>query len=187
MFTGSFSTVIAGVDTSVKFFISNNYEVRAEFTSYGVLYIFNIKKWMKTFDKFAQLVLERFWPESDKFGSISVTQLPNGATKHSFITTEEQRLNILKYATRDVFICIEQIISCQYRSLHDYCVYHQKRENLCTYEGYIHFIACYCLIHSNFLAPTVHFDLVEFAEEERQYVNNLLTTVRSIGDNFSKR
>jgi hypothetical protein len=85
----------------------------------------------------------------------------------------------VKYATRDVFICAEQIIFRHRRSLLDYCVYHRERGDLSKYEGYIHLVACHCLVHSNFLAPTVQFEMVEFAEEERKYSHSLLTSINS--------
>ena len=185
LFQGHFVTTIAGAHTSVEFTIRNNYEVLAKFTSYGVKHVFNMKKWMKTkeetmkptssFDKFAQLMLDRFWPESDQFGSIE----KDGGVRYAW--TNEQLLNMLKYATREVFLCAEEIISRHRRSLLDYCVFYREKDKTDTYESYIHLVACHCLVQSNFLAPTVHFDEVPFAYEERTYQRDLIPTIQQSG------
>lgn len=171
LFKGSFTTKIARNDTKVNLKILNNYEVKATFTSRGQEYTFKMLRWkeenkkpISSFNKFAQLLLERFGDTSDNFGKVTT----DGSTQTIEIT-KEQTINILKYACVDVFMCAEEIIVAHRRSLLDYCVYHIEREVADTYEKYIHLVACNCLVHSNFLAPSVTFPEVEFFSSEADY------------------
>ena len=174
LYVGSLRVTIGTVETEAKIKIKNDYEVRAEFKFMGITYVFVIKKWCKTqeqvknasstFNKFALLLMEKFSECSDMFGSIQESE--NG---FQLQYTPAEIINIIKYGTNDVFVCAEQIILNYRRSLLDYCIYHREIGKCDTYESYIHLVACHCLVHCNFHAPDVKFDIVEFASSKREY------------------
>ena len=123
-----------------------------------------------SFDKFAQLFLERYGSTSDNFGDSKVTVCPDGKRQVSFSYTSQQIVNMLSYATVELFECAEQIIRHHRRSLLDYCIYfREKKREASTYEQYLHLMACDCLVHSNYFAPGISYSAVEFVVEEREY------------------
>ena len=188
LFEGSFSTRIANVETKVLFKIYKNYKVVASFnTPQGTKYEFHLIKWSKTkkgpsspttaFSKFHALLLERYG-QADKFGSIF--EKKEGETTQTIQEyTEEQAINVLKYATYDVFVCIEEIITEWRRSLQNYCHYHCERSSPETYEEYIHLVACQALLDSNYLAPETKFDPVEFCVDKREYNEKVFVEIHN--------
>ena len=191
LFCGWFTAPIMGHKTRVDIKIINTYKVRATFSCQGITYEFNMHKWAKTreavqnafssFNKFANLLEERVGQRSE-FGSSTFETLPEGGEKSIVERSQEQITNILKYGTVDVFICAEQIIQAHRRSVLDYAIYHREVGKHSTYEEYIHLMACHCLVHSNFHAPSVVFKVVDFCAEEQDYnETTLLNTVKSSG------
>ena len=187
LFKGHFRTPILSVNTRVDFEIRNNYEVIATFLCQDVKYTFHMKKWAKaretvqtaasSFNFFASLLTERFSQCSD-FGTEVVDEKDGG----SVITVErtaQQILNIIKYATRDVFICAENIIQKYRRAVLDYASFHRERGSgkPGSYEEYIHLVACQCLTHSNFQAPNVDYPLVDFCLDEQVFRPDALTSI----------
>lgn len=174
---GTFTTPIAAVDSKVEYKIRNNYEVRATFRSQGSDYEFIMNRWTKTaadvkkpvstFDKFAQLILDRYSEDTTLFGNITTT---GNSTSYNYGQTEI--INMLKYSMRQVFICAEEIILTHRRTLLDYAIYHREHSryrNPGTYEEYIHLVACHCLVHSNYLAPGIQYPVVEYADTAQGY------------------
>ena len=192
LFEGSFSTPILGQETLVKFKIYNNYEVLAEFSSHDAPYQFLMKKWAKTkegvqdaewsFDAFANLAYGKFGPSCDVFGIVKTTTEPDGTRTSKLVQTPEQILNILKYATTEVFQCAEAIITKYRRSLLDYAIHHREQGLHSTYEQYIHLVACHCLVHSKFLAPNVHFPMVDYCMIHRDYRRSALASITRAGE-----
>ena len=188
LFTGYFTTTISATPTRVDIKIYMNYEVHAVFKCMGETYTFKLMKWMKTkegttnatstFNKFAQLMIERYGDASDMFGKNE--QQGNDGISMKLVITNEQINNILKYATIEVFQCAEEIIQTYKRSLLDYCIYHREHPQFDTYEKYIHLMACHCLVHSNFFAPGISFNPVAFCSAERTYNHAMFKSLHSI-------
>ena len=169
LFKGFLHTEIMGNRTKVSFRIRDNYEVKASFTCRGSKYEFNMKKWSKTgagvtFDHFAYLVDLRFG-EQAAFGTLRTEVLPDGSVSQSVQRSKEQVLNILKYATVSVFICTDQILGQHRRGVRDYAVFHRELGKQATFEEYIHLVACHCLVHSNFHAPNISYQLVDYCSD----------------------
>ena len=195
LFKGWFNTSIMGQQTKVEIKIKENYEIIATFQSAGTPYTFHMKymkKWGKTretvasatstFNKFLQLVLERFG-NLPEFGATTTVVDEAGVVTTSTSATPEQTANVLKYAAVDVFTCVEQIVQRHRRSVLDYAIMHRERNKHTTYEEYIHLVACHCLVHSNFHAPNVDFALVDFCTTEQDFNSAVLTTrIRSTSD-----
>lgn len=177
-----------GHSTKVDFKIRDNYEVTATFLHHDTTYNFPMKKWAKTrdtvvnaassFNRFADLVLARFGDCSD-FGTRMVEQLSEKEVKFSTVRSDQQTINILKYATMDVFTCAEQIITKHRRSVLDYAIHHRELNQQATYQEYIHLVACHCLVHSNFHAPNVVYAPVDFCTEEEDYKPDRLLRIKS--------
>ena len=181
MFAGFLHTEIMGKRTKVSFRIRDNYEVKASFTCQGSKYEFNMKKWSKTgagvtFDHFAYLVDLRFG-EQAAFGTLHTEVLPDGSVSQSVQRSKEQVLNILKYATVSVFICTDQILGQHRRGVRDYAVFHRELGKQATFEEYIHLVACHCLVHSNFHAPNISYQLVDYCSDEQLFDAALLPTI----------
>lgn len=184
---GSFDTNISSVPTKVSFKIYNSYKIQATFNSHGENYTFKMERWIKTkeetkdskssFDKFYNLLFSQFGDISDQFGSIEKSEI-DGVEKITQIRTEENIKNVLVYAMVDVFICAEQIILDYKRSLLDYCIYFRELSKDSTYEDYIHLVACHCLVHSNYLAPGVKYQAVEFVQVVRDYDHGNFKKIR---------
>jgi len=183
LFRGYFFTNIALVRTRVDIQIKENYEVRASFhSSMGTPYVFHLNKWAaetkpgtvttsSPLNKFARLMIERY--PTDLFGQLIQQEDCNGISECLQIS-REQIINMLKYATVQVFECVEEIIKRHQRSLLDYCMYHRKQGYYDTYEQYIHFMACHCLVQSHFLAPGITFEPVEYCSVVRDFDESVL-------------
>ncbi len=184
---GSFDTNISSVLTKVNFKIYNDYKIKATFNSHGENYTFKMERWIKTkegtkdpkssFDKFYNLLFSHYGDISDMFGSVEKSEI-DGMETITRKRTEENIKNVLIYAMTDVFVCAEQIISAYKRSLLDYCIYFRELSKDSTYEEYIHLVACHCLVYSNYLAPGVKYEAVEFVEAEREYNHGVFSKVR---------
>ena len=127
---GSFETTILSLPTKVDYKIYSDYRIKADFTSHGTPYTFEMLRWRKTkdgitkaritYNQFALLVLQVFWPESDVFGKLDHNSNPD--------QTDEEVLATLRYAMIDVFKCAEQILAKHKRSFLDYCLYHRAQD-----------------------------------------------------------
>jgi hypothetical protein len=183
LFHGWFMTPIMGHKTKVDIKIHNNFKVDATFSCRGTTYEFNLYKWAKKreLNYFAHLLEERFGQLSE-FGSSTLEILPGGGEKSVVVRSQQQITNILKYGTVDIFTCAEQIIQTHRRSILDYAYFHGELDKRSTYEEFIHTMACHCLVLSNFHAPNVVFQLVDFCTEEQEYNTTLLGAVKAYRD-----
>lgn len=160
-----------GHKTKVDFKIHDNYEVIASFSSFGTNYTFKLNKWAKSSGNFAYftgLVRDRF-----------PSQLGNS-------TTEQQIINIFKYACAQVFTCVEEIVTKHYRYILDYVAAHIQLDKQSTYEEYIHLMACKCIMYTNFHAPAMPFSLVDFCAKKQDYNPDILDGIECNGDTSSK-
>lgn len=163
---GKFTTPIATTETCVEFKILKNFAAVANFTSYGRKYSFTMDRWSRTqkdvknatksFNKFAQLFLERFDNLSDLFGRLNPQT--NGVE-----ASEMQKVKMVQYAILDVFTAVEQIIVLYQREVISYALFYRENPgNIDKYEKYIHIVACHCLTHSDYLGPLVQYQSVDF-------------------------
>jgi len=186
---GIFSISISTVDTEVSYQIQSNYIVDAKFVSHGVEYVFHMKKWRKTnegtknplstFFAFARLMFDKYGDivPDNLFGKTSKQTKEDGTEIFVFIPelmSDAEKINMLRYAMIEVFICAEQIILSHKRSLLDYCIYFREKELCDTYEHYIHLVACHCLVHSNYFAPGIQYVPVGFYTVSRKFDNEIL-------------
>jgi hypothetical protein len=174
---GTFSTLIATVNSQVKYEIHDNYEIKATFRSpRSIAYKFIMNKWVENnhaFNTFARLILNTFSEETTSFGSITRT---NDSISYNY--GQNEIVNMLKYSMLQVFICTEEIIIMHQRTLLDYAMYHRDRFGYPnTYEEYIHLVACQCLVDSSYFVPGIDFPVVEYVDTEQRYREDLLTRI----------
>ena len=93
--------------------------------------------------------------------------------------TEENIRNLLIYSLGDIFTCINQIISSHPGNVADYCKYFLNIDDDTTYEKYIHLVACYCLLHSDFIVPGSKYEPVDFIESEQNYDDTFLSKIKN--------
>ncbi|KAI8823724.1 uncharacterized protein EV422DRAFT_612237 [Fimicolochytrium jonesii] len=186
--SGTFTVKWLDVDTLVRYKIYNNYEVHADFTSNARSYTFKLLAWKKTkegtkdpyrsFNRFAQFALDAFADTTFAFGKYQANE--SGAPKYEWGTKEV--ITLLKYSTREVFICAETIARTYQRSVLDYAIYsrlpdisllyhrdYSEYRAPVNYAQYIHLVACHALVHGNYLGPAVHPSVVEYAINEPSY------------------
>ena len=76
----------------------------------------------------------------------------------------EQRLNCIKQGCLDIMKCVEKILIVHGRGILDYAVWHRERlTNEDNYGTYIMRIACHSIVHSDFMAPNITWEMVEFS------------------------
>lgn len=186
LYEGWFYTDILANRTKVSFKIYNNYAVKATFACQGTAYEFQIKKWAKTrgdvhaathsFDYFAVLLCAKFRDRSE-FETRHVQVDDQGVETVITSRSPAQILNILKYGVLEVFTCAEQIILKYRRSVLDYAIFHREQGKKSTYEEYIHLMACHCLTHANFHAPSIHYPLVDFCSVAQEFQSGGLARI----------
>ena len=184
LFEGFFYANIMMGRRRVSIVIRDDFEVETSFTCRGLIYKFRIYNWSKSskdFDYFAFLLDQRFGDQA-AFGTSRTEMLPDGSMKQTTTRSQEQRLNILKYATVSVFICLEQILD-QNRSggILDYANYHCERGQKSTFEQYIHWVACRCLVQSDFRTPDASYPCVDYCDDnEEEFDASLLSSIHQM-------
>lgn len=71
---------------------------------------------------------------------------------------------LLMQAVVDIMCHLDQIFRANKRSVLDYAVwYREKHKDADTYAQLIQLVTCHCIVHADFLAPGVTYDIVPFA------------------------
>ena len=80
-----------------------------------------------------------------------------------FSSTKDQVDNIVLKATKDVFKYVDTLLKTHQKQILDYSVWYRDRNfSIATYEEYIQLILCHCIVHSQFLAGNVQWEVVPF-------------------------
>jgi hypothetical protein len=158
--TTTTTTTIMGVVIEVKLTIMGTYAATFDFTMHGSPYTFLITKWSgRGFAKFGTLFFKASERDPNKFGLFS--EAPDGTVSFSMDTA--QKLNMIEQGVKDILACVDKI-GCHYqRSVLDYAVwYREKHPEVDSYEQYITRAACCAIVHVDFLAPNINWDVVLF-------------------------
>jgi hypothetical protein len=158
--TTGFNTSILGTSVHVDLAIKASYEASFNFNLYGSPYTFTVTRWSRRgFAKFATLFFNYAERDAAQFGGIS--EGADGAVVFNMST--EQKLAIIVQGVKDIMRCLDIIVSKYQRSVLDYAVWYRER---CQpdepYENFITLYACHCIVHSDFLAPNIAWDVVRF-------------------------
>lgn len=79
--------------------------------------------------------------------------------------TTAQKAEAVVQACKDILMCVSQILAVHGRGVLDYAVwYRENKTEEDTYEDYtgITRLAVQCIVHTNFLAPSVTWEVVKF-------------------------
>jgi hypothetical protein len=76
---------------------------------------------------------------------------------------DEHRVAAVVQACKDVIHTLDRILAAYERSVLDYaCWYREKHPETDTYSQLITLVCCHCIVHSDFLAPNLNYELVVF-------------------------
>lgn len=159
--TTSRTMSIMGVTVAVKVSIRGTYATTFDFTMHGSPYTFVITKWSgRGFAKFGTLFFNAAPRDPLQFGTFS--EAPDGTVTFCMDTT--QKLNAIEQGVWDVILCIDEIGCHHKRAVLGYAVWYcEKHPEIDTYAQYITWVACCGIVHVEFLAPNVSWDLVLFS------------------------
>lgn len=157
----SFPSNLLGVDVEVKLTIAATYAATFDFTLHGTPYTFLVTKWSsKGFAKFGTAFFNAATRDTATFGTFA--EAADGTV--SFSMTTCQKLNMIEQGVKDVLVCIDKIGRFYQRAVLDYAVwYRENHQEVDTYEQYITRTACCAIVHVNFLAPNINWEIVRFS------------------------
>jgi hypothetical protein len=97
----------------------------------------------------------------------STTQFGSSKTDENgmitFNITPNQLTCIIIEAARDVFKYLNVLLNNQRKQILDYAVWYRDRfPSPESYEEYIQLVTCHCIVHSQFLAGSVDWNVVPF-------------------------
>lgn len=141
-------------DVDVDVTIMTTYTTILSFTFLRQPYTFNVTKWRSR----GQLQFMQLFHEVPRdrtmFGSISDDEV--------ITATLDQRIGMVMEAIRDIFRCFDRILATHQRAILDYAVWYREQPNtLDTYSKYITMITCHCIVHTNFMNPSIQWTRVE--------------------------
>lgn len=131
----------------------------ATFTYMHRPYEFEMTKWSGTGQASFLLRINEYYsnhptaPQS--FGTVAADGTPT--------VDHNQRIAAAVRAAEDVFLTLNLILDVHGREILDYAVWYRERHpEVDTYAKLITLVTCHCIIHSDFLAGTVAYELVQF-------------------------
>jgi hypothetical protein len=159
--SSSFNAVVMGLTVKIELEIRSTYEACINFSLHGMPYTFTITRWSRRgFAKFATIFFNYKQRDPARFGHFS--EDADGTV--NFSMTTDQKLNVIEEGIRDIISCINMIGVKYQRSILDYAVwYREKYPNDDTYESFITLYACHCIVHSDFMAPNITWEVIQFS------------------------
>jgi len=141
--------------------IFDTYLTVIDFTIHGTPYTFTITKWQS---KLLRGFLERFHAYTPRdevqFGHMEVDEEGNT----NLVMNLDQKINTVVQASKDVLGCLDKISNYYKRSVLDYAVWYREKYPVMEerYNQLITKLTCHLIVHTDFLAPNLHWDVVEF-------------------------
>lgn len=159
---GRFNSTILLSTVDVNYTIKATWEASLNFSMHGDAHSFFVTKWSrKGFSPFATMFFEYGPRDPNIFGVI--TQDDEGTPNFSGLTTTN-KIAIIEQALTDIMTCLNLIVTKYKRSVIDYAVwYREKYPAYDTYAKYITLLTCHLIVHTDFLAPDVVYDIVLFS------------------------
>eukprot|EP01031_Cornospumella_fuschlensis_P029531 gene29531-35642_t len=74
-----------------------------------------------------------------------------------------QKLNVVEQGCHDVLKCVNMIGEVHRRSILEYCVWFRENRVVTDYSSLITMITAHCVVHSEFMAPNITWQVVMFA------------------------
>ena len=139
----TFNADIGGVFTAVDYTISSSN--------------FKMTRWQqKAFSAFRGK-FHLVYQDTSKYGSSEYDDFGDVVSSDS---TAEQNKRIVLQAVKDVFLHLNSILVQQPRSILDYPVRYIEKYGTCS--KYIQLVTAHCIVHSDFLAGNVKWEVIVF-------------------------
>ena len=163
--------------------IESMFNATIVFTLFGMPYSFVISSWQgRGFRKFIEhfhsvamsrnaikfgVMIEKDDGTKDFLGNLDdVTQNADGTYTmgpNSKVMTQDQKINMIQQGCEDIMACLNLIGQVHQRSILEYCIWYRENHNKdTTYGSFITMMTCHAVTHSNFMAPGITWQLVEF-------------------------
>ena len=158
-FQGELPTTICGIPSMVRLSILRNYNTSIDMNLHGSMYTFNITRWMGGGMSFFMTLFHSIPREAAMFGSVVA-----GIDGVTYLDANvEQKLAAVKQACSDIVSCLNKIADVHKRGVMDYAVWYvNKHKEETTYSEFITLRTCQGIVTSDFLAPNVSWDLIQF-------------------------
>lgn len=158
---GCFHSTILDTTVVVNYTIQATFQASLNFTLHGTAHSFFVTRWSrKGFNKFATTFFEYKPRDVGTFGAMEQDEL--GAPKWDLTTNN--KVAIIEQGLKDIMRCLNLIVTKYKRSVIDYAVWFRERnDNYEKYDLYITQLACHLIVHTDFLAPDVVYDIVLFS------------------------
>jgi hypothetical protein len=160
---GTLSVLLGGNKITVDYTIFQNNAAEAHFNYLGSDYSFPLTRWkQKAFSQF-RTKFHVVYDDHKKFGSSYVT----GDIISSDNTSEQNKQVVLR-SIEDVFIYLDVLLHQHPRSILDYAVWYREKhcDKLDTYEKYIQLVTCHSIVHSDFMAGNIRWNIIKFQPQK---------------------
>ena len=149
-----------GARIAVELTIYSSYITTIDLTLHGQPYTFSATRWCGQGFLGFQKRFHAHCPRDEHiFGPFLLDA--EGAPRST--KTLAHKLAIVVQACEDVLSCVHKICVVQGRGILDYAVWYRERHpQEGTYSEFITRLACHFIVHTNFLAPGVAYELVQF-------------------------
>lgn len=85
------------------------------------------------------------------------TRMPKYVGEREAYFDPKDKNKIIDQALKDVMLCWKNIFKKHRRNIIDYAVWHCKNVQIASYAHIIAYIACCCIVHSNFFASDIQY------------------------------
>ena len=156
---GTINTSLTGESIILRVEIGIKYQAVVDFTYLRKPYSFTIDKWSgRGFSAFLLLFFEHAERDPAIYGEIDEEGVYNGSYRN--------KVACVAHAIKDVMHCLDQIVTAQGRSVLDYATWFRENHSYDTYPHYITKVTCHCIVHSDFMAGNVRYELTLFEDPE---------------------
>jgi hypothetical protein len=159
---GTLTVLLGGNNIIVDYAVFQNNAAEAHFNYLGSDYSFSLTRWkQKAFSQFRSK-FHAVYDDHDKFGS-SCVDTDTGDVISSDNTSEQNKQVVVK-SIEDIFLYLDTLLHQHPRSILDYAVWYREKhcDKLDTYEKYIQLVTCHSIVHSDFLAGNIRWDIIKF-------------------------
>jgi hypothetical protein len=153
--------MLGGCTSNVGIRIDNFFKATMDFTLQSSPYTFTLTTWMRRgMGPFLQLFHAHTARDSATFGTVVVDDDGNTA----IAVVMPQKINAIRQACVDVLKCLDQILTVHKRAVLDYADWYREHYMVpTTYADYVTLLTCHSIVHSDFLAPGITWQVVTFA------------------------
>jgi hypothetical protein len=157
-----FTATVGDALVTVNVTMERSFAVQLDFILHGRPYSFSMTKWSSRggMAKFISLFYSSAGRDPAVFGSVVYDDSGEMVSGPK----DDQKIQAVLQACKDIFRCLDQLLSANGSGLMDYAVwYREKHREEDTYSDYITKQVCHNIVHEELLAPATAWKLVKFA------------------------